>query len=180
MQRAIPRRSRVLVPSSTSEPWRTVQSMPFSACKLPVGTTRLELVTSGRSVTMGSLLVGHPSAFAREQVEPLAIARSNQISSQLGYKDDCLSIPDLLPAGEPSRADLGQTHLVRRSRSPRMRTGDRARRLVCRSPLRRFLLRRELLPLRRRRYQRATRQVNQFCDGDNELSLKALRPRLRN
>jgi hypothetical protein len=46
----------------TLDPWRTVQSTPFSACKLPYRTTLLELVTSGRSVEISSALVGQPSA----------------------------------------------------------------------------------------------------------------------
>src|SRR5262245_33491229 len=83
--------------------------MPFSACKLPVGTTRLELVTSGRSVAIGSVLVGHPSAFAVEQGDPVATARTRQVSNQLRYRDDRLGIPGPFLAGEPSRVDLGQT-----------------------------------------------------------------------
>src|ERR1700683_2944710 len=38
--------------------------MAFSSWKLPVGTTTLELVTLGRSVTMSWLASGHPSANA--------------------------------------------------------------------------------------------------------------------
>jgi hypothetical protein len=46
VQWAPPRRSRLFVASSEFEPCRTVQSRPFSACRLPTGTTWLELVMS--------------------------------------------------------------------------------------------------------------------------------------
>src|ERR1700722_5721565 len=45
----MPNRNRVLVPSKTCPPSRPLILTPFSCWKLPVGTTRLELVTSGRS-----------------------------------------------------------------------------------------------------------------------------------
>jgi hypothetical protein len=38
--------------------------MPFSICRLPVGTTRLEFVTSGRSVAISDAAVGHSPARA--------------------------------------------------------------------------------------------------------------------
>src|ERR1700745_343118 len=41
---------------------RAVRLIPFSACKLPVGTTKLELVTSGRSVWISLWLSGQYSA----------------------------------------------------------------------------------------------------------------------
>ena len=41
---------------------RVVQLIPFSSCRLPVGTTRLELVTLGRSVAMSCLLSGQASS----------------------------------------------------------------------------------------------------------------------
>jgi len=43
--------------------WREVL-MPFSLCRLPAGTTRLELVTSGRSVAISDWDVGHSLACA--------------------------------------------------------------------------------------------------------------------
>ena len=46
--------------------------------------------------------------------------------------------PGLFLAGKLGKTSLGQDYLVRRSRSPRYEVGDRARRLVCRSPRRRF------------------------------------------
>ena len=51
----MPSRSLLSVPSSTLALPRVTRSMPFSLWKAPVGTTMLELVTSGRSVTMASL-----------------------------------------------------------------------------------------------------------------------------
>jgi len=67
----------VLVPSSALEPCRTVQSIPFSACRLPLGTTRPELVTSGRSVAIGSALVGYSSANDADEEDMEAIARAS-------------------------------------------------------------------------------------------------------
>jgi hypothetical protein len=46
----IPSRIRVFVPSIRLDTPSAVRLMPFSACNLPVGATKLELVTSGRSV----------------------------------------------------------------------------------------------------------------------------------
>src|SRR5260370_20658198 len=60
-QGAIPRRQRLLVPSNTSAPARRLTFAPFSLCRLPTGTTTLELVTSGRSVAIGALVCVHPS-----------------------------------------------------------------------------------------------------------------------
>jgi len=45
-------------------PSRALTFTPFSLWKLPTGTTRLEFVTSGRSVAMSSLATGQPSARA--------------------------------------------------------------------------------------------------------------------
>src|ERR1700737_998212 len=45
-------------------PSRALMFTPFSLCRLPVGTTRLEFVTSGRSVAISSLAVGQASARA--------------------------------------------------------------------------------------------------------------------
>jgi hypothetical protein len=48
MQRATPSRILLFVPSMILETRYAVRLMPFSVRKLPLGTTKLELVTSGR------------------------------------------------------------------------------------------------------------------------------------
>src|SRR3984893_6420240 len=63
-QVAMHARNRVFVPSTNRPPSRALKLTPFSICRLPAGTTRLELVTSGRSVMISSLAVGQLSAFA--------------------------------------------------------------------------------------------------------------------
>src|ERR1700687_6045157 len=63
-QEATPRRHRVFVPSTNRPPSRALKFNPFSLCRLPIGTTRLEFVTSGRSVAIWSLAVGQASARA--------------------------------------------------------------------------------------------------------------------
>src|ERR1700752_689257 len=62
MQWATPSRILVFVPSMILEAWCAVRLMPFSACKLPFGTTKLELVTSGRSVWISLWASGQYSA----------------------------------------------------------------------------------------------------------------------
>jgi hypothetical protein len=62
MQRATPSRILVFVPSMLLEAQRAVRLIPFSACKLPFGTTKLELVTSGRSVWISLWVSGQYSA----------------------------------------------------------------------------------------------------------------------
>ena len=62
MQRATPNRILVFVPSMLLEARRAVRLMPLSACKLPFGTTKLELVTSGRSVWISLWVSGQYSA----------------------------------------------------------------------------------------------------------------------
>src|SRR2546427_8198395 len=57
-QFAIPTRHLVFVPSTNRPPSRTLKLTPFSLCRLPAGTTRLEFVTSGRSVLISSLVLG--------------------------------------------------------------------------------------------------------------------------
>src|ERR1700692_3012047 len=61
-QFAIPVRKRVFVPSTNRSPSRVLKLTPFSICRLPAGTTRLEFVTSGRSVVISSLVLGQLSA----------------------------------------------------------------------------------------------------------------------
>src|ERR1700686_5858368 len=63
-QFAMPARKRVFVPSTNRLPSRALKLTPFSICRLPAGTTRLEFVTSGRSVLISSLLLGQPSPLA--------------------------------------------------------------------------------------------------------------------
>src|ERR1700733_4452435 len=60
----MPSRSRLLVPSKVLSAPRPVELMPFSPCRLPTGTTRLELVTSGRSVAISEPGDGHSPAHA--------------------------------------------------------------------------------------------------------------------
>src|ERR1700742_2414319 len=60
----MPSRQRLLVPSMLWPPSRALMLTPFSFCRLPTGTTRLELVTSGRSVAISSFAVGQESARA--------------------------------------------------------------------------------------------------------------------
>ena len=62
MQRATPNRILVFVPSMLLEAPRAVRLMQFSARKLPSGTTKLELVTSGRSVWISLWVSGQYSA----------------------------------------------------------------------------------------------------------------------
>ena len=49
----IPKRRRVSGPSTVRSRSLDVSANPFSACRLPAGTTTLESVTAGRSVAMG-------------------------------------------------------------------------------------------------------------------------------
>jgi hypothetical protein len=51
-----------LVPSKVFSDPRPVVLIPFSLCRLPTGTTRLEFVTSGRSVAISDADVGHSPA----------------------------------------------------------------------------------------------------------------------
>src|SRR5260370_20031677 len=77
MQWATPSRILVFVPSMILEAWCAVRSMPFSACKLPFGTTKLELVTSGRSVWISLCLSGQYSAAEASTIPcPSAASRS--------------------------------------------------------------------------------------------------------
>ena len=62
MQDATPSRSLVVGPSITAAACRAVQLTPLSPCRLPCGTTTLELVTSGRSVAISVAALGQSSA----------------------------------------------------------------------------------------------------------------------
>src|SRR6266481_1995731 len=76
MQRATPSRTLVFVPSMVLEARPAVRLIPFSACKLPFGTTKLELVTSGRSVWISLRVSGQYSAAASAIPCPSAASRS--------------------------------------------------------------------------------------------------------
>src|SRR5580704_9599618 len=65
-QGATPQRSRLSVPSNAWSLSRWLKFMPFSLWQLPCGSTTLELVTSGRSVSIGLSFPGHCSAAAAE------------------------------------------------------------------------------------------------------------------
>src|SRR5215472_8056368 len=81
----MPRRQRLLVPSKTSAPLRLLTLAPFSFCRLPAGTTTLELVVSGLSVSMGSLVWVHPSAAEAELDCQARIAATAGSHTDLGY-----------------------------------------------------------------------------------------------
>ena len=77
MQRATPSRILVFVPSMVLEARCAVRLMPFSACKLPFGTTKLELVTSGRSVWISLWVSGQYSAAEASTIpRPSAASKS--------------------------------------------------------------------------------------------------------
>src|SRR5579863_5457393 len=65
---AMPNRHRLLVPSMRWPPSCALKLTPFSFCRLPMGTTMLELVTSGRSVAISSDASGQLSAWASVNV----------------------------------------------------------------------------------------------------------------
>src|SRR6516164_6863736 len=77
----MPARSLVLLASREFEAWRTAQSTPFSACTLCSGTTRLEFVTSGRSVAISSAEVGQSSACAVHAPASAIMSGAARISS---------------------------------------------------------------------------------------------------
>src|SRR6266404_1026701 len=61
---ATPSLSLLLLPSNVFSDPRPVVLIPFSLWRLPSGTTRLEFVTSGRSVAIADSDVGHSPACA--------------------------------------------------------------------------------------------------------------------
>src|SRR5262249_4351092 len=65
-QGATPSRHRLLVPLSACAPSLRCRSTPFSFCKLATGTTTAELVTSGRSVSIGLFGPVHSPAVAAD------------------------------------------------------------------------------------------------------------------
>src|SRR6516164_5361415 len=101
----MPARSLVLLASREFEAWRTAQSAPFSACTLCSGTTRLELVTSGRSVAISSAEVGQSSARA-VCIQLVNTGSSAQQISSCGL----FFIPRLFLAGAVSETSLGQVY----------------------------------------------------------------------
>src|ERR1700722_14850009 len=70
MHWATPIRSRLFVPSITVALCRAVQLIPFSNCRLPRGTTRLEFVTSGRSVAISVWLLPQSPSSAIASAHP--------------------------------------------------------------------------------------------------------------
>jgi hypothetical protein len=78
-----PSRILVFVPSMLLEAARAVRLIPFSACKLPVGTTKLDVVTSGRSVWISLWLSGQYSA-----AEAAAICRPSAARSSASTNPD--------------------------------------------------------------------------------------------
>jgi len=76
---AIPRRNLLAVPSTMRTLSRAATSMPFSLCRVPAGTTMLELVTSGRSVVILSLEQRVPAL--AEKAARLARAEATPASS---------------------------------------------------------------------------------------------------
>jgi len=99
-QGAIPSRHRLFVPSTVRPPSRALKLTPFSLWKLPTGTTRLEFVTSGRSVAISSVGCGHFSAraaaavsarnatrrcrpFADDRIDVIALQLSDHAGSEL-------------------------------------------------------------------------------------------------
>src|ERR1700674_300377 len=84
MHCATPIRSRLVDPSITVALGRVVQLIPFSSCRLPRGTTRLEFVTSGRSVAISAwLLLQSPSS---------AIASAHPADNPTSASTNALSI----------------------------------------------------------------------------------------
>src|SRR5215471_585892 len=78
---ATPRRSRLLVPSNTCAPSRRLTFIPFSFWKLPTGSTTLELVMSGRSVSIGLPGCVHSSAAAWDTPKLARYPRNTAIVS---------------------------------------------------------------------------------------------------
>src|SRR6266436_569305 len=81
----MPSRHRLLVPSKISAPARRLTLAPFSFCRLPTGTTTLELVTSGRSVAIGALVCVHPAAAPAGATCKARAAAMLDDDSNLGY-----------------------------------------------------------------------------------------------
>src|SRR5262249_46517355 len=73
-----------LVPSKMSAALCLLTFVPFSFCRLPNGSTTVELVVSGRSVSMGSLCRVHPSAADAALECPVKVARTNDGHTDLG------------------------------------------------------------------------------------------------
>src|ERR1700691_1844416 len=89
----MPRRILVLVPVRRFDPFITAQSTPFSACKFPYGTTRLELVTSGRSVAISSTLVGQGSAALAGAVASTARTNAHRSAEPKGFASEYFDMP---------------------------------------------------------------------------------------
>ena len=113
MQRATPSRILVFVPSMVLEARRAVRLMPFSACKLPFGTTKLELVTSGRSVWISLWVSGQYSAAEASTIPCRSAAsrsattnadRTALIAGSLRHSAGCKT--GRLASGAPTRSPV--------------------------------------------------------------------------
>ena len=98
-QGAIPSRHRLLVPSPVRPPSRELKLRPFSLWKLPTGTTRLEFVTSGRSVAISSDGCGQLSARASATdswcAKPSATRKSKRSAKRAFYRCNLLGASSL-------------------------------------------------------------------------------------
>jgi hypothetical protein len=76
------------VPSDARPFWLPLTFIPFSICRLPAGTTMLELVTSGRSVDISSRAVGHPAAFASAGLRQMRAVSDKTVRFHAGLAFD--------------------------------------------------------------------------------------------
>jgi hypothetical protein len=79
--------------------------IPFSFCRLPTGTTRLEFVVSGRSVAMSDADVGHSPACAA--VGAFNVARKHRIASAQVCGLRFASVAKQIPADFSRGDELG-------------------------------------------------------------------------
>jgi hypothetical protein len=135
---ATPSRILVFVPSMLLEARRSVRLIPFSACKLLVGTTKLGLVTSGRSVCISLWVSGQYSA-----AEAATISRPSAASKSARTNADrtALKASSLdTPLGAKSGVCQGRTDEIARRprcasarRSPLRPSSRSNRRWACRA-----------------------------------------------
>src|SRR5271156_255254 len=94
---ATPTRSLVSLPVRKFDPWAAIQSLPFSAWKLPRGTVVAELVTPGRSVSIALEAVGQPAAMSgfaattNSAMQPSA----DEITELRDFETEVFGIPGL-------------------------------------------------------------------------------------
>src|SRR5580693_5573567 len=116
MQWATPSRILVFVPSMILEAWCAVRLMPFSTCKLPFGTTKLELVTSGRSVWISLWLSRQYSA---------AEAATISCASSEKYKRDHQRGADGIDGGQLTSLRWVHNRASRQGRTAEIASGRR-------------------------------------------------------